>query len=86
MPRDKFNFPEMGPHAIKPWAVRKGYADEHFLSDYRYQFPREDPNLPEVFVYTEKCLTIPARRSNFMAPPQPKHGPSRYIGTAMSHR
>ncbi|MEC7000106.1 hypothetical protein VXQ18_15865 [Brucella abortus] len=49
----------MGPHAIKPWAVRKGYADEHFLSDYRYQFPREDPALPEVFVYTEKMSYDP---------------------------
>jgi len=65
MPRDKFKYPEMGPHAIKPWAVRKGYADEHFLSDYRYQFPREDPNLPEVFVYTEKMSYDPGETVEF---------------------
>ncbi|HWT61356.1 MAG TPA: N,N-dimethylformamidase beta subunit family domain-containing protein [Ochrobactrum sp.] len=65
MSRDKFKFPEMGPHAIKPWAVRKGYADEHFLSDYRYQFPREDPNLPEVFVYTEKMSYDPGETVEF---------------------
>ena len=45
MTKKPFSFPEIGPHAVRPWAVRKGYADEHFLSDYRFQFPREDPEL-----------------------------------------
>ncbi|WP_411907682.1 N,N-dimethylformamidase beta subunit family domain-containing protein, partial [Salmonella enterica] len=44
---------------------RKGYADEHFLSDYRYQFPREDPALPEVFVYTEKMSYDPGETVEF---------------------
>jgi len=57
--------PEHGPHAIKPWAVRKGYADEHFLSDYRYQFPREDRALPEVFVYTERMSYDPGEIVSF---------------------
>jgi len=57
--------PENGPHAIKPWAVRKGYADEHFLSDYRYQFPREDRALPEVFVYTAHMSYDPGETVEF---------------------
>ncbi len=48
-----------------PGRYAKGYADEHFLSDYRYQFPREDPALPEVFVYTEKMSYDPGEAVEF---------------------
>ena len=63
--QDKFSHPEIGPHAVKPWRVRKGYADEHFLSDYRFQFPREDPELAEVFVYTERMSYDPGETVEF---------------------
>lgn len=65
MTRSKFRFPETGPHAIKPWSVRKGYADEHFLSDYRFQFPREDPDLAEVYVYTPRMSYDPGETVEF---------------------
>jgi len=65
MEKKEFRLPEMGPHAIKPWAVRKGYGDEHFLSDYRYQFPREDPELAEVFVYTDRMSYDPGETVEF---------------------
>ena len=65
MSRQPFKFPEIGPHAVRPWAVRKGYADEHFLSDYRFQFPREDPDLAEVFVYTDRMSYDPGETVEF---------------------
>lgn len=65
MTQKPFTPPENGAHAIMPWAVRKGYADEHFLSDYRYQFPREDPALPEVFVYTPRMSYDPGETVEF---------------------
>lgn len=65
MTRSKFRFPETGPHAIKPWSVRKGFADEHFLSDYRFQFPREDPDLAEVYVYTPRMSYDPGETVEF---------------------
>ncbi|WP_109467955.1 N,N-dimethylformamidase beta subunit family domain-containing protein [Albibacillus kandeliae] len=65
MTRSKFRFPETGPHAIKPWSVRKGYADEHFLSDYRFQFPRQDPALAEVYVYTPRMSYDPGETVEF---------------------
>lgn len=43
-----FRFPETGPHAIRPRTVRAYHADDHFLADFRYEAPREDPALPEV--------------------------------------
>ncbi|PJE26471.1 hypothetical protein PSM7751_00732 [Pseudooceanicola marinus] len=65
MKTSPFRYPETGPHAIRPWAVRKGYADEHFLSDYRFQFPREDPELAEVFVYTPRMSYFPGETVEF---------------------
>ena len=65
MKTSPFRYPETGPHAIRPCAVRKGYADEHFLSDYRFQFPREDPNLAEVFVYTPRMSYFPGETVEF---------------------
>lgn len=65
MTKSPFTYPESGPHAIRPWAVRKGHADEHFLSDYRYQFPREDPELAEVFVYTDRMSYDPGETVEF---------------------
>jgi hypothetical protein len=65
MANDSFRFPETGPHAVKPWAVRKGYADEHFLSDYRFQFPREDRELAEIFVYTDRMSYDPGETVEF---------------------
>ncbi|MGQ2909857.1 MAG: N,N-dimethylformamidase beta subunit family domain-containing protein [Aliihoeflea sp.] len=65
MTETKFKAPENGPHAIHPWSVRKGYADEHFLSDYRFQFPREDRSLPEVFLYTERMSYDPGETVEF---------------------
>jgi hypothetical protein len=65
MTKKPFSFPEIGPHAVRPWAVRKGYADEHFLSDYRFQFPREDPELAEVFVYTDRMSYDPGETVEF---------------------
>lgn len=65
MTRSKFRFPEQGPHAVRPWSVRKGHADEHFLSDYRYQAPREDPELAEVFVYTKQMSYDPGETVEF---------------------
>lgn len=62
---DSFTWPEMGPHAIRPWSVRKGHADESFLSDYRYQFPREDRDLTEVFVYTDRMSYDPGETVEF---------------------
>lgn len=59
MKKSQFTYPENGPHAVKPWSVRKGYADEHFLADYRFQFPREDRELAEVFVYTDRMSYDP---------------------------
>ncbi|RRH76131.1 N,N-dimethylformamidase beta subunit family domain-containing protein [Falsigemmobacter faecalis] len=54
-----FIYPEMGPHAVRPWNVRKGYADESYISDFRYNFPREDRELTEVFVYTDRMSYDP---------------------------
>ncbi|MGR3395810.1 N,N-dimethylformamidase beta subunit family domain-containing protein, partial [Pseudooceanicola nanhaiensis] len=65
MTRSKFRFPETGPHAVAPWGVRKGYGDEHFLSDYRFQAPREDPELAEVFVYTPRMSYDPGETVEF---------------------
>lgn len=67
MARQTFRFPETGPHAVKPRAVRRGYADEHFLSDYRYQFPREDRERTEVFVYTDRMSYDPGETVEFRA-------------------
>jgi len=57
--------PERGPHAIQPRRVRKGHADEHFLSDFRYEAPREDPDFPEVYVYTDKMSYDPGEEVLF---------------------
>ena len=65
MSKPPFRYPENGSHAIKPWAVRKGYADEHFLSDYRFQFPREDRELAEVFVCTARMSFDPGETVEF---------------------
>ncbi|WP_158969637.1 N,N-dimethylformamidase beta subunit family domain-containing protein [Chachezhania sediminis] len=65
MPKTTFPYPENGPHAIRPWAVRKGHGDEHFLSDYRYMGPREDPDLPEAFVYTTAMSFDPGETVEF---------------------
>ena len=65
MARTPFAPPETGPHAIRPRTVRRGYADEHFLSDYRYHGPREDPALPEVFVYTPRMSYDPGETVDF---------------------
>jgi hypothetical protein len=65
MPRSSFRFPENGPHAIRPWAVRKGHPDEHFLADYRYHAPREDPELAEVYVYTPRMSYDPGETVEF---------------------
>ncbi|WP_226581506.1 N,N-dimethylformamidase beta subunit family domain-containing protein [Acuticoccus sediminis] len=65
MTKKPFQFPETGPHAIQPRRVRPGYADEHFLSDYRFQAPREDPEFAEVFVYTEKMSYDPGETVEF---------------------
>jgi len=43
----------MGPQAMQPRTVRAGHADEHFLSDFRYEAPREDKRFPEVHIYTD---------------------------------
>jgi len=60
-----FEYPETGPHAIHPRKVRKLHADEHFLSDYRYEFPREDPAFPEVYVYTDELSYDPGDTVRF---------------------
>lgn len=60
-----FVFPETGPHAIQPRRVRKGHSDEHFLSDFRYEFPREDPAFAEVHVYTDRMSYDPGETVEF---------------------
>jgi len=67
MPGDPFRFPEIGPHAIQPRRVRKGHADEHFLSDFRYEAPREDPEFPEIYVYTDAMSYDPGDEVAFHA-------------------
>ena len=62
-----FEFPETGAHAIRPRRIRAGHADEHFLSDYRYQVPREDPDFAEVFVYTDRMSYDPGETVGFRA-------------------
>ncbi|OWU86671.1 hypothetical protein ATO6_07820 [Oceanicola sp. 22II-s10i] len=65
MTRTPFEFPETGPHAIHPRRIRKLHADEHFLSDYRYEFPREDPAFPEVYTYTDRMSYDPGETVSF---------------------
>lgn len=60
-----FEFPELGTHAIKPRTVRKAHPDDHFSSDFRYQFPREDRDLPEVYVYTDQMSYDPGETVEF---------------------
>ncbi|GAB5467489.1 MAG: hypothetical protein Kilf2KO_05190 [Rhodospirillales bacterium] len=62
---DDFVPPERGPHAIQPRRVRKGHADEHFLSDFRYEAPREDPDFPEVYLYTDRISYDPGEEVCF---------------------
>ena len=64
---DDFVPPELGPHAILPRRVRKGHADEHWLSDFRYEAPREDPTFPEVYVYTDAISYAPGDEVAFHA-------------------
>lgn len=65
MTRKTFDYPEMGPHAIRPTTIRKAHPDDHFSSDLRYQFPREDPSLPEVYVYTDRMSYDPGETVEF---------------------
>lgn len=67
MTKTPFRAPEKGPHAIQPRRVRKGHADEHFLSDFRYEAPREDPAFPEVYVYTDSMSYDPGDEVAFHA-------------------
>ncbi|MDO9524292.1 MAG: hypothetical protein Q7J57_01915, partial [Gemmobacter sp.] len=67
MAQDTFDFPENGPHALKPRRVRKGHADDHFLSDFRYEAPREDPEFPEIYVYTDAMSYDPGDEVAFHA-------------------
>lgn len=60
-----FRFPETGPHAIRPRTVRAYHADDHFLADFRYEAPREDPALPEVYVYTLGMSFDPGQTVDF---------------------
>lgn len=57
--------PEWGPHAIRPRRVRKGHADDHWLSDFRYEGPRDDPAFPEVFTYTDAISYDPGDTVSF---------------------
>ena len=65
MPSDPFVHPENGAHALHPRRVRKLHADENFLSDYRYEFPREDPDFPEVYLYTDAMSYDPGDTVEF---------------------
>lgn len=65
MAKAPFVFPETGPHAIHPRKIRKMHSDEHFLSDYRYEFPREDPDFPEVYLYTDAMSYDPGETVEF---------------------
>lgn len=62
---DDFDPPEMGPHAIQPRRVRKGHADEHWLSDFRYEAPRDDPTFPDVYTYTDTISYDPGDEVRF---------------------
>ncbi|MGH1424270.1 MAG: N,N-dimethylformamidase beta subunit family domain-containing protein [Pseudooceanicola sp.] len=62
-----FTHPELGPHALRPRVIRKHHGDEGFLTDFRYEAPREDPALPEVYVYTDAMSYDPGDEVQFHA-------------------
>lgn len=62
---DDYVPPEWGPHAIQPRRVRKGHADDSWLSDFRYEGPREDPAFPEVYTYTDSMSYDPGDEVRF---------------------
>lgn len=57
--------PGLGPVNIGPRTIRPMHADDHWLSELWYEAPREDPEWPEVYTYTNDISYDPGAEVRF---------------------
>lgn len=60
-----FQAPELGAVNVAPRKVRPMHADEHWASQPWYEAPREDPDVPEVYTYTDAMSYDPGEEVAF---------------------
>ena len=60
-----FQTPELGAINVAPRKVRPMHADEHWGSQPWYEAPREDPEVPEVYTYTDAMSYDPGSEVAF---------------------
>ena len=63
--RPEFQSPELGTMNVAPRKVRPMYADDHWNSQPWYEAPREDPDIPEVYTYTDAISYDPGDEVTF---------------------